>query len=123
MAMQSRPGASLVMVQAQPLLAILMEALDGPTAMRQPDLRLQVQIVEPPGDVPFGLSVLTGEGALPDQPAGWPGGIAVGAPARPVAPPCPPWLPAPVGRSRGRAAGWGSPPASLASIGRGNQGA
>src|SRR5438128_228613 len=72
MAMQPRPGAALVVAQPQFLLAVLMEALDGPALMGQAQLLSQRAVVQRPGEVPevpLGLAVLAGEGPLADQPA------------------------------------------------------
>jgi len=56
MAMQTGPGAPLVVAQAQLLLAILMEAFDGPAAMAELELAGQGSVVQVPGEVPLGLA-------------------------------------------------------------------
>src|SRR2546426_11600664 len=68
-ALQSGPRPPLVVAQPQFLFAILMEALDGPPAMGQAHLRLQVQLVQPPGEVPLGVTLLPGQRALTQKPA------------------------------------------------------
>ena len=63
MAMQTGPGAPLVVAQAQLLLAILMEAFDGPAAMAELELAGQGCVVQLPGEVPLGLAGLAGQRA------------------------------------------------------------
>src|SRR5205823_5274713 len=45
------------------------EPLNRPPAVRPPHLRLQVQVSQPPGKVPFRLAVLPGQRTLADEPA------------------------------------------------------
>src|SRR3954468_18892893 len=49
-AMQARPGAALVVPQAELLLPILVEALHGPPLMGEPGLAGQGLVVEAPGE-------------------------------------------------------------------------
>ena len=56
MAMQAGPGAPLVVAQTQLLLAILMEAFDGPAAMAELELAIQGGVVQAPGEIPLGLA-------------------------------------------------------------------
>src|SRR3712207_3071564 len=51
MPVQPRPGAALIVAQAQLLLAVLMEPLDRPPPMRQPQLVGQGAPVQSPGEV------------------------------------------------------------------------
>jgi len=78
-AVQARPGSSLIVAEAELLLAILMEALHGPALVGQAELVVKRSVVERPGEVPLRLAVLTGKGTLADQPAERAGGVAVGA--------------------------------------------
>ena len=79
MAVQARPGSSLIVAEPELLLAILMEALHGPALVSQPELIVERTVVERPGDVPLGLTVLTRKGALADEPAERASGVAVRA--------------------------------------------
>src|SRR5215212_9335431 len=79
MAVQARPGPSLVVTEPELLLAVLMEAFDGPALMGQPKLVVERAIVERPGEVPLRFAVLTRKGALADEPAERSGGVAVRA--------------------------------------------
>src|SRR6059058_2564921 len=78
-AVESWPGAALVVTQPQLLLAVLMEALDRPALVRQAELLGQRAVVHVPGEVPLGLAVLARQGPLADQPAERAGLIATGA--------------------------------------------
>jgi len=78
MAMQTGPGAPLVVPQAQLLLAILMEAFDGPAAMAELELAGQGSVVQMPGEVPLGLVGLAGQGAFAQEPAQGTGDVVVG---------------------------------------------
>ena len=68
-AMEARPGPTLVVAEAELLLAILMKPLDGPALVGQSELIVDRSVIQRPGEVPFGLTVLTRQGALADQPA------------------------------------------------------
>src|SRR3954468_10233506 len=67
-AVQARPGASLVVAEAEFLFAILMKPLDGPALVGQSELVVEGPVVQGPGDVPLGLAVLTGQGTFADEP-------------------------------------------------------
>src|SRR3954454_12842598 len=73
MALQAGPTPALIIAQPQLLLPILMEAFDGPAAMRQPRLVGQGTAVQSPGAVPFRVARLAGEGLFRQQPAHGPG--------------------------------------------------
>ena len=79
MAVQARPGPALVVAEPELLLAILMEALDGPALVSQAELVVERAVVEGPGEVPLRFAVLTRKGTLADEPAERAGGVAVGA--------------------------------------------
>src|SRR6476661_262786 len=51
-AVQARPGPSLVAAKAELLFAILMEAFDGPALVSQSELVIERAVVERPGEVP-----------------------------------------------------------------------
>ena len=68
-AVQARPGASLVVAQPEFLLAVLMEPLDGPALVRQSELVVERSVVQGPGEVPLRVAVLTRKGTLADEPA------------------------------------------------------
>ena len=78
-AVQARPGPSLVVTEPELLFAILMEAFDGPALMSESELVIERTVVERPGEVPLRFAVLTGKRALADQPAERAGGVAMGA--------------------------------------------
>ena len=75
-AVQARPGPSLVVAEAEFLCAILMEPFDGPALVRQSELVVEGAVVQGPGEIPLGLAVLTRKGALADEPAERAGGVA-----------------------------------------------
>ena len=76
MAVQTRPGPALVVAKAELLFAILMEALDGPALVSQPELIIERAVVQRPGEVPLRFAVLTRKGALADEPAERASGVA-----------------------------------------------
>src|SRR5947199_2084231 len=78
-AVESWPGAALVVAQPQFLLAVLMETLDRPALVSQSELLGQRAVAQAPGEVPLGLVVLARQGPLADQPAERAGLIATGA--------------------------------------------
>ena len=78
-AVQTRPGATLVVPESELLFAILMKSFDGPALVSQAELIVERTGIEAPGEVPFRFAVLTGKGSLTDQPAEGAGGVAVGA--------------------------------------------
>src|SRR5215210_1186661 len=61
-AMQARPGASLIVAEPEFLLPILMEPLDGPALVGQSELLVEGAVVQGPGEVPFRFAVLTRKG-------------------------------------------------------------
>src|SRR3954468_2203464 len=69
MAVQPGPTAPLVVAQLQFLFAVLMEALDAPAPMRQPQLRLQWTLVRAPGKIVLRLACRPGQRAFAEQPA------------------------------------------------------
>ena len=75
-AVQARPGPSLIVAEAEFLFAILMEPFDGPALVRQSELVVEGAVVQGPGEIPLGLAVLTRKGALADEPAERAGGVA-----------------------------------------------
>lgn len=77
MAVETWPGASLVVAEPELLFAILMEAFDGPALMSQTELVIERPGIEVPGEVPLRLTGLTWEGALTDEPAEGTGGSAM----------------------------------------------
>ncbi len=76
-AMQARPGPSLVVAKPELLFAILMEAFDRPALVRQSELVVEGAVVEGPGEVPLGLTVLTRKGTFTDEPTEGTGGVAM----------------------------------------------
>src|SRR6266487_3688078 len=78
-AMQTGPGATLVVPESELLLAILMESFDGPPLMSQSELVVERTVVERPGEVPLRLAVLTRKGTLTDEPAERSGRVAMRA--------------------------------------------
>src|SRR3954467_10535065 len=76
-AMEARPGPSLIVTEAELLFAILVEAFDRPTLVGQSELDIEGAVVQGPGEVPFGLTVLTGQGTFTDEPTERTGGVAV----------------------------------------------
>src|SRR3954468_10373548 len=78
MAVQARPGATLVVAEPEFLFAILMEALDGPALVGQSEVIVERAIIQVPGEVPLRLAVLPRQGTLADEPAARAGGVAVG---------------------------------------------
>ena len=78
-AVQARPGPSLVVAEAELLFPVLVEAFDRPALMGQSQLVIEGAVVEGPGEVPLGLASLTREGTLADEPAEGAGGVAVRA--------------------------------------------
>src|SRR5829696_8364061 len=58
MAVQAWPSPSLVVAEPEFLLAVLVESLDGPALMRQPELVVEGTVVERPGEVPLRFAVL-----------------------------------------------------------------
>src|SRR3954453_10778632 len=69
MPVQAGPTAALIVAQAQLLLAILVESLDCPAAMRQPRLIRYGAPVQSPREVPFRLACLPRQRLFPEQPA------------------------------------------------------
>src|SRR6266508_4051737 len=67
MAVQARPGASLVVAEPDLLFAILMEAFDGPALVGESELVGEGAIIEVPGEVPLRFAVLTRKGTLTDE--------------------------------------------------------
>ena len=78
MAVQARPGPSLVVAEAEFLFAILMKAFDGPALMGEAELLVEGTVVQGPGEVPLRLAVVTRKGTLADEPAETAGGGTVG---------------------------------------------
>ena len=76
MAVQARPGPSLIVAEPELLFAILMEAFDGPALVSQSELVIERAVVERPGEVPLRFAVLTRKGALTDEPPERAGRIA-----------------------------------------------
>src|SRR4051794_23452196 len=76
-AVQPRPAPALVIAQAQLLFALLREALDRPPPMRQLELLRQRAPIQPPGEVPFGLTVPSGQGPFAEQPSDGPRDLAM----------------------------------------------
>ena len=79
MAVQARPGPTLVVAEPELLFAILMKAFDGPALVGQSELVVEGAVVERPGEVPLRFAVATRQGTLADQPAERAGGIAMSA--------------------------------------------
>src|SRR5215212_12057053 len=79
MAMEPRPGPSLVVAEPEFLLAVLMEPLDRPALMGQAELLVEWAVVQGPGEVPFRFAVLTGKRTLADEPPERAGRVAVAA--------------------------------------------
>src|SRR6266536_2723598 len=77
MAVQARPGPSLVVAESELLFAILMEALHSPALMGQPELVVEQAVVDQPGEVQLRLAVQARKGTLTDEPAEGAGGVAV----------------------------------------------
>src|SRR3954451_1366027 len=69
-AVQPVPASALIVAKSQLLFAILMEALDTPAPIGQPQLGLQGATIHAPGEVPFGITGLTRQRPLRDQPTG-----------------------------------------------------
>src|SRR5215212_4917906 len=78
MAVQARPGPSLVVAEAELLFAILMEALHGPALVCEAELVIEGVGIQVPGEVVLRLAVLTGQWTLANEPAERAGGVAVG---------------------------------------------
>jgi hypothetical protein len=76
-AVQARPGPSLVGAAAELVLPGLVGALHGPALVRQAELVGDRAVVQRPGEVPFGLAVLSREGTLTNEPAERAGGVAM----------------------------------------------
>src|SRR5207244_12337564 len=68
-AVEARPGAPLVVAQPELLLAVLVEALDRPAPVAQPQLAGPGPVGERPGEVPLGLAALARQRALAEEPA------------------------------------------------------
>ena len=79
MAVQARPGPTLVVAEPELLFAILMKAFDGPALVGQSELVVEGAVVERPGEVPLRFAVLTTERTLTDEPTERAGRVAVGA--------------------------------------------
>src|SRR5690349_11858788 len=69
MAVQPRPTAALVVAEPQFLLAILMETLDAPAPMRQPQLLLQRAPIQAPREIVLRVARRSGQRAFAEQPA------------------------------------------------------
>ena len=67
--MQPRPHPALVIPQAKVLFRILMQPLDRPAAVAEPELPLQRAAIQAPGEVPRGVTRLSRQRPLADQPA------------------------------------------------------
>src|SRR5437763_14170990 len=78
-ALQPRPRPPLIVPQPQLLFAILMEPLDGPPAMGQAHLRLQIHLRQPPGEVPFGLTLVPRPRSYTNEPTARPGHVIMSA--------------------------------------------
>jgi hypothetical protein len=79
MAMQARPGSSLVVAEPELLLAVLMEPFDRPPLMRPSELVVERAAVERQGEVPRRFAILTRKGTFADEPTTRTGRVAVGA--------------------------------------------
>src|SRR4051794_5087737 len=76
-AVQARPGPSLVVAEPEFLLAILMEPLDRPALVGQAELLVERPVVQGPGEVPLRLAGFAGQRTLADEPAERAGRVAV----------------------------------------------
>src|SRR5262245_33442948 len=76
-AMQARPGPSLVVSEAQLLLAVLTKALHGPALVGRPGLLIEAALGQGRGHGPLGPAGLTGQWAFADELPEGTGRVAV----------------------------------------------
>ena len=82
-AMETWPGATLVVAESELLLAILMKSFDGPPLMGETELVVELTGIEALGEVPLRLTVLAWERALAPS--------FLGASCQPRGPVASPW--------------------------------
>ena len=67
-AVQPRPVAALVVVQAQFAFGVLVKPLHDPAHVQQTDLFLQTEFIEAPNQGLLAVAPMARQGTLPDEP-------------------------------------------------------